>query len=333
MKFKTMLVGLVTLVVFVGMAVSAFAAMELKLAHYGAETHPSQTAALMFAENVEKRTNGEIKIIVYPNNALGAPPEMLEQAILGIVDMVLPTQGQLDKYAKPFAGVMLPFAYQSYQHAYSVIDSPEFVEWVSPMLEKENLIFLSNWEWGFRHATNNLKPIKTPEDLKGMKIRVPGEIQLRATFEACGSVVTSIAFNELYMAMKQGVVDGQENPISVIYSNKLYETQKYLSLTKHSYNSMVHVIGKKTWEKLTPEQQQIVKEESENARDYFRKVVQEQEAAQIAELEKLGMIVNSDVDFAAFEKALEPAYKQIEEYAGAENIKKYKEIVEQYRQK
>jgi len=333
MKCKTLLVGLMITALLVLLCVPAMAKMELKLAHYGAESHPSQKAALMFAEGVAKRTNGEITVVVYPNNALGAPPELLEQAILGIVDMVLPTQGQLDKYAKPFAGVMLPFAYDDYQHAYRVIDSPEFVGWVGSMLEKENLIFLSNWEWGFRHATNNLRPVKTPEDLKGMKIRVPGEIQLRSTFEACGAVVTAVSFAELYMAMKQGVVDGQENPISVIYSNKLYETQKYLSLTKHSYNSMVHVIGKKTWEKLTPEQQKIIKEESEKARDFFRKTVQNEEASQIEELKKLGMIVNTDVDFAAFKKALEPAYKRIEDYAGADNIKKYKEIVEAYRKK
>lgn len=329
---KILSVGMIV-VALMAWCVPVMAKMELKLAHYGAEAHTSQKAALMFAEGVAKRTNGEITVAVFPNNALGAPPEVLEQAVLGVVDMALPTQGQLDKYAKPFATVMLPFLYDDYAHAYKVLDSAEFTGWVGPMLEKENLVLLSTWEWGFRNVTNNLKPIKVPEDLKGMKIRVPPEMQLQATFEATGSVVTKIAFTELYMSLKQGVVDAQENPISVIHSNKLYEAQKYLSLTKHSYNSMVHVISKKTWDKMTPEQQKIVKEESEKARDFFRQTNQELEAGQLEELKKFGMIVNDDVDFAAFRKAMEPAMKKIEEYAGAENVQKFKAIVEANRKK
>ena len=332
MTLKKLMIGMVVLL---GLAVicQPALAVELKLAHYGAEAHVSQKAALMFAEGVAKRTNGAVTVAIYPNNALGAPPEVLEQAVLGVTDMALPTQGQLDKYAKPFATVMLPFLYDDYAHAYRVLDSPEFVSWISPMLEKENLVYLSSWEWGFRHVTNNKGPVKTPADLKGLKLRVPPEMQLQATFEACGSVVTKIAFPELYMAMKQGVVDGQENPISVIYSNKLYEAQKYLSLTQHSYNSMVHVIGKKSWDKLTPDQQKILKEESEKARDFFRKTNQAEEATQLEELKKLGMVVNADVDFAAFRKAMEPAYKKISDYAGADNVKKFMEIVEKTRKK
>ncbi len=327
MKVKFMLASLIMMAMLMGMSSSTMAAMELKLGHYGAESHPSQAAALMFAKGVEERTKGEITVAVFPNNALGAPPEVLEQVVLGVTDMALPTQGQLDKYAKPFAAVMMPFLFDDYDHVYRVLDGP-FAEWVAPMLEKEKLVYLSSWEWGFRNVTNNMKPVKTPEDLKGLKLRVPPEMQLQATFEACGTVVTKIAFPELYMALKQNVVDGQENPISVIHSNKLYEAQKYLSITKHSYNSMVHVIGKPTWDKLTPEQQQIIKEESEKARDFFRKTVREQEASQLEELKKLGMEVNTDVDIAAFRKAMEPAYKKIEEYAGAENVKKFMELVE-----
>ena len=228
------------------------AVIEMKLAHYAAEDHPGNIASKMFAEAVEKRTKGKIKITIYPNNALGAPPEVLEQNILGAVDMSLPTQGQLGKYSKKFNCVMLPFIFKDYKQVDKVLDG-KFIKWATPDLDKAGLVFLSNWEWGFRNLTNSKHPVKNPEDVKGLKIRTPPELPTQAAMEALGATVATINFNELAMALKQGTVDGQENPIAVIYSNKIYETQKYLTMTGHNYNSMVHVISKKVWTKLTPE--------------------------------------------------------------------------------
>lgn len=331
MRFKTFTV-VIMIVAFMVLVCMPAIALELKFGHYAAETHPGHTASMMFAEAVEKRTNGEVTVKVYPNNALGAPPEVLEQNVLGVIDMSLPTQGALDKYAKAFAVVMLPFMYDDYDHAYRVLDGP-FMEWVAPTLEKENLVFLSNWEWGFRNVTNTVRPVNTPEDMKGLKIRVPPEIQLQAAMEACGAIVTKIDFPELYMALKQGVVDGEENPLAVIYHNKLYEVQKYLSLTRHVYNSMVHVMSKKTWDKLTPEQQQIIKEESKKAGDFFRKAIQDEEADLIKKLKEQGMEVIEKPDIAAFRAAMGPAYERISEYAGKENVEKFMKMVEETRQK
>ena len=245
----------------------------------------------MFIEAVEKRTNGTIKIAIFPNNALGSPPEVLEQNILGAVDMSLPTQGQLGKYSKKFNCVMLPFLYENYAHADKVLDGP-FITWAAPDLDKAGLVFLSNWEWGFRNLTNSKRPVNKPEDVKGLKVRTPPELPTQAAMEALGAVVATISFSELQMALKQGVVDGQENPIAVIYANKLYETQKYLTMTGHNYNTMVHVISKKVWDKLTPDQQKIIKEESIKAGNFMRKAVRDGEAQQIAELKKLGVEVS-----------------------------------------
>ena len=125
----------------------------MKLGHFAADSHPGNVAVKMFAEAVEKRTNGTIKVAIYPNNALGSPPEVLEQNILGAVDMSLPTQGQLGKYSKKFNCVMLPFMFDNYAQADKVLDGP-FIEWAVPDLEKAGLVFLSNWEWGFRNLTN-----------------------------------------------------------------------------------------------------------------------------------------------------------------------------------
>jgi tripartite ATP-independent transporter DctP family solute receptor len=283
----------------------------------------------MFADEVKKRTNGEITVKIYPANALGSPPEVLEQNVLGVIDMSLPTQGALDKYVKALAVVMLPFVYDGYQHAYRVLDGP-FLDWVAPKLEKENLVFLSNWEWGFRNITNKVRPINSPDDVKGLKLRTPPEIQLQAAMEASGAVVTKIAFPELYMALKQGVVDGQENPLAVIYHFKIYEVQKYLALTRHVYNSMVHVMSRKTWEKLTPYQQLVIMEESKKAGAFFRKAIQDEEADLIEKLKGKGMVITTP-DVSKFRALMGPAYERIGKYAGEENVKRFRAMVEAVR--
>ena len=296
----------------------AAAPITLKLGHFANTTHPGNLAAKQFAENVEKRTNGAIKIAIYPDNQLGSPPELLEQNILGAIDMSLGTQGSLDKYSKKFAVVMLPFIFRDYAHAYKVLDGP-FVPWAAPDLEKRGLVFLSNWDYGFRNLTNNVRPIEKPDDVKGLKLRTPPEIQLQAAMEALGGNVTKIAFPELFMAMKQGVVDGQENPLAVIYFNKYYEAQKYLAITNHVYNSMVHVISKKTWDKLTPDQQKIIKEESKLAGETMRKQIQSEEKDLIKKLEAAGMKVTYP-NQADFKAKMGPAYEKIGEYAGKDNV-------------
>lgn len=307
------------------------AAVELKFGHYAAETHPGHKASVMFADAVAKRTNGAVTIKIYPANQLGSPPEVLEQNKLGAIDMSLPTQGALDKYVRAFSVVMLPFVYDSPQHCWRVLDGP-FMKWVGPKLEEQNLVFLSNWEWGFRNVTNNKRPVMTPDDMKGLKMRTPPELQLQAAMEACGAVVTKIAFPELYMALKQGVVDGQENPLAVIYHFKLYEVQKNLALTRHVYNSMVHVMSKRSWDKLTPEQQKIVKEESKKAGQWMRDEMLKEEKGLIDKLKAKGMKV-TEPDIAAFRKAMGPAYKRIGEYAGQENVDKFMKMVEAERKK
>jgi len=293
----------------------------MKLGHYGAESHPSQEASKMFAAGVETRTKGRIKVEIYPNNQLGSPPEVLEQNILGVIDMSLPSQGQLGKYSKKFNCVMLPFAFKDYAQVDKVVDSKEFLDWATPDLTKAGLVFLSNWEWGFRNLTNSKRPVKEPADAKGLKIRTPPELPTQAAMEAIGAIVQTIAFNELIMALTQGVVDGQENPVSVIYANKIYEAkQKYLTMTGHNYGSMIHVISKKVWDKLSSEDQKIIKEESVKAGNFMRKKIRDAEASQIEELKKLGMEVVFP-DKAKFKALMGPAYDKLKDVCGEENIK------------
>lgn len=295
--------------------------VTLRLAHFAAESHPGHTAAVQFADNVAERTNGSVTIELYPANQLGSPPEQLEQTILGAVDMNLPTHGGLDKYERAFGTVMTPFAFSSYEHAHEVLDGP-FTEWTAPLLEAQGLVMLSHWEYGFRNITNSQHPINSPDDVKGLKLRTPPELQIVAAMEGLGAATTQIAFPELPNALNQGVVDGQENPIGVIYHYKLDEFQKHLALTRHVYNSMVHVVNKDSWNKLSAEQQTILREESAAAAQLMRDAVLAQEKAEIAELAERGMEV-TEPDLAPFAALMGPARERVAEYSGEENMKTF----------
>ena len=303
---------------------AAQAATELKLGHFGSENHPSHTAAKQFAENVAKRTNGEITVALYPNNALGSPPEVLEQVVLGVVDMSLSGQDQLAKHARLFDAVAIPFSIDGYDHMDRVLDGP-FKAWAAPEVEKVGLVYLSSWEWGFRQITNSRHPILTPADVKGLKIRTPPAMSYQAAIEALGGNVQTISFSELVMAMRQGVVDGQENPISVIYDLKLYESQKFITIVNYLYSSMVHVVAKAAWDKLTPEQRKIIAEESDAARLLMRKLCRDDEAKQIEDMRSKGIQIDTP-DLKPFRDSMGPAYEKIAANIGKENFDKWMEM-------
>lgn len=295
--------------------------VTLRLAHFAAETHPGHVAAQQFADRVEARTNGAVAVELYPANELGSPPEQLEQTVLGAIEMNLPTQGALDKYEKAFGTVMTPFAFSSYEEAHAVLDGP-FMDWAAPKLEAQGLVMLSNWEYGFRNITNSVRPVETPEDVEGLRLRTPSELQIVAAMEGLGAATTQIAFPELPNALNQGVVDGQENPIGVIYHFKLNEFQEHLALTRHVYNSMVHVINKDVFDSLTPNQQRILYEESRAAGQMMRAAVIAQEEDEIKALADAGMKVTRP-DLAPFAAKMGPARARVAEYSGADNMEAF----------
>jgi tripartite ATP-independent transporter DctP family solute receptor len=300
--------------------------LTLRWAHFAPEDHPANVACKEFAKNVEARTNGAIKVNIFPNNVLGGPPEQAQQVKLGTIDMGLPTQGQLDKYDTAFAAVLLPFIFDGPQQAYKVLDGP-VMQWLAPRAEKQGFVMLANWEYGFRNLTNSVRPINVPDDVKGLKIRTPPELQIQASMEALGGIVQAIAFPELYLALSQKVVDGEENPIAVIYFSKFYEVQKHLALTRHVYNNMIHTIGVGTWRKLTPAQQAIFREESVAAGNLMRKLIGDGEADQVAKLGAAGMQITRP-DLAPFRARMDPAYKRIAAYAGEDNVKTFQAMVD-----
>ncbi len=291
--------------------------VELKFGHYLVESHPAHAAAVAFAAAVESRTGGAVKIVIYPNSKLGSSQEMVEQATLGALDFVIPTDPALAKYAPKFNMVAAPFAFKDYA-ATDRFFSGGFIAWVTPDLEKANLKYVARWEYGFRTYTTSKRQINVPADFKGLKIRTPPDFVNQQTVEALGGMAQTIAFTELPMALKQGVVDGQENPIATIYSNKMWETQKYLSMLNYTYNSTHLVMNKSAFDKLTAAQQKIVAEEGVKAGLAMQKAVRDAESTQIAELKKNGMDV-AYPDTAPFQKAAMPVYDKLKAQVGQAN--------------
>jgi tripartite ATP-independent transporter DctP family solute receptor len=304
--------------------------LNMRFAHFGATDHPSNVAAKQFADRVRERTGGAIKITVYPNNALGDPAQQAQQIKSGVIDIGLPTQGQLDKYQKAFAAVPLPFLFNDRAEVFKVLDGPA-MDWLAPLAAQEGFITLRNWDYGFRNLTNNRRPVNTPDDVKGLKIRTPPEVQIASCMEALGGIVTTISFPEVYLALSQGVVDGEENPIAVIFFNQYFEVQKHLALTRHVYNNMILTVGAQSWQKLSPEQQAIFREEGTRAGDLMRRLIGEQEEDQIAKIAAGGVQVTHPA-LGPFRDKMGPAYEKVSAYAGADNVAKMRGIVDKVRQ-
>ena len=305
--------------------------IQMRVALHIDEKHPVYLGAKEMAGRVEERTKGQVKMTLYPNNALGSPPEMAEQVALGALDMSLNTQGQLENHVKASAVAQLPFIFDDYAHAHRTVDGPA-MQWLAPQFEKAGLIYLANWEWGFRNLTNSKRPVTKPVDLKGMKIRVPPEFHLQALFESLGAVVTQIAWPEVYMALAQKVVDGQENPLNAIYYAKFYEVQKQVALTRHAYSCLIPIVSTKTWAKLNAEQKQILKEEAKRSGDWVRKALNEEETDLIAKFEKAGLQVTRP-DLKPFRAAVATANEKIYKRYGEDNVKTFLKFVEDARQK
>jgi tripartite ATP-independent transporter DctP family solute receptor len=303
---------------------AAVQAIEMRLGHYVDESHPIHAGAKQFAARVAERTNGEVKIAVYPANTLGSPPEQCEQVKLGVLDMSINTQGQTEYFVKASATAQVPFLFKDYAHAHRTLDGPA-MDWLAPLFKNAGFILLANWEWGFRNISNNVRPILKPEDVKGLKIRVPPEFHLQALFESLGAVVTKIAWPELYMALAQKVVDGQENPLSAIYYQKFFEVQKHVALTRHTYSCSMPLMSAKTWAKISPEQQRIVREEAIRAGEAVRKTLIEEEDVLIAKMEKAGVQITRP-DPGPFRQSIGSAIDKILERYGSENVKKMQQF-------
>ena len=307
-------------VVGLGISFAAHAQTVLKIgwtntidSHYG-------IGVTTFGDEIAKRTNNRYKLQYFPAGALGGEREMLEAVQLGTQDMIITSTGPVGNFVAETRIVDIPFLFRDYEHARKVLDGPIGQDILTKFPAK-GLVAISWMENGFRHVTNSKKPIKTPEDLAGLKIRtMENKVHMEA-FKAMGSLPTPMNMNEVFTALQTGTVDGQENPIPVILHNKLYTVQKYLSLTSHVYSPAMLIINKGLWDKLSAADKASFQEAAKLALVANRKKVNEDEANGIAVIEKAGTLVNK-VDTKLFQKAVASAYTTYNKEYGEANIKK-----------
>lgn len=291
---------------------SEFADMEpvtLRLAHVVNEQDGFHIAATRFEELVEERTEGKVDIEIYPNASLGDERTLLEGMQIGTVDMGVITNGPVANFVEEMAVFELPFLFPSSEAAYQVLDGPIGQELLDKLSEV-NLKGLAYAERGFRNLTNSERPVESPEDLDGLRIRVMENPVYTDTFRELGANAIPMAWTEALTAMQQGTIDGQENPVNVIHSFKLYETQDHMTLSRHTYAPAIFVMGMTVWNELPEAAQEVMAQAAQEAAEHERQVNAEMEAEQLDELREAGMQIVEEPDIQAFQKAVAPVYDQ-----------------------
>jgi tripartite ATP-independent transporter DctP family solute receptor len=276
-----------------------------------------------FAREVEKRTSGRYKVQNFYSGALGAERESIEGIQLGTLDLTLTSTGPIPNFVPDVAILDIPFLFKDYAQARAVLDGPIGQE----MLQKfpaKGIVALGWAENGFRHMTNNKRQVVVPDDLKGLKMRTMENPIHIAAYKQFGILPTPMAFTEVYTALQQGTVDGQENPLSVITSAKLDQVQKNLTLTGHVYSPALILMSKAQWDKLSPSDKQAFQDAAREAIKVNRARIDDDEKRAIADLRAKGMIVVENVDKAKFQEALAPVYVEFARRFGQENIDKIK---------
>ena len=297
---------------------AAWAAIDLKLGHIVNEEDVFHKSSLMFKELVESRTNGEVTVTIYPNAELGEESKLLESLRTGTVDIGIITSGPIINFLPGFGVLDLPFLFSSPEHAHKVMDGPIGESFFQEM-EKLGWKGLAYGERGFRNLTNNKRPIKKPDDIKGLKIRVMQNQIHIDSFTALGANAVPMAWTNALTALRQGTIDGQENPLNAIATYNINELNKYLSLTRHAYSPSAVLMSMKTWDKLTPEQQKIITESAFEAAKHNRGLNNDNEANWLQTLKDRGMQV-SEPDLAPFRDAVRSVYEKYERQLGKELI-------------
>jgi tripartite ATP-independent transporter DctP family solute receptor len=282
-------------------------AVTLKLAHVVNEQDAFHVCALKFKEIVEERTDGEVKVTVFPNAKLGDERTLLENMKMGVVDAGVITSGPIINFIPEFGVFDLPFLFRSPEHAYAVLDGPIGKSLLAKM-EEQGWKGLAYGERGFRNLTNSKHSVAEPADLEGLKIRLMENPVYVDTFKALGANAVPMAWTETLTALQQKTIDGQENPLNVIVSFKLYESQDFLSMTRHAYAPNVIMMSKKSWDKLSADQQAIVQEAAQKAAEANRTYDNDKAAEWLAFLKEQGMDVVEEPDLAAFREAVQPIY-------------------------
>jgi tripartite ATP-independent transporter DctP family solute receptor len=283
-----------------------------KDSHYG-------VGATVLCDEIAKGTNNRYTCQHFPSSALGGEREMIEAVQLGTQDMVTTSTGPLGNFVPEVKIFDIPFLFRNYDHARKTLDGPIGQD-VLKAMQAKGLVGLAWAENGFRHMTNSKRAINSAADANGLKIRtMENKIHMEA-YKTFGILPTPMAFPELFTALQQGTVDGQENPIPVILAAKFSQVQKHLSLTGHVYSPAVFILSPNVWNKLSDADKKVFTEAAKKGAAAMRKRVNDDEARGIDLLKKDGMQVVEKVDGESFRKAVAPAYANFAKEFGADKI-------------
>lgn len=282
--------------------------IELRLAHSQSPEHLINTTAERFAELVEEKSNGAIKISVFPGETMGTSAEMADACSTGDVDFYIASTGQYTQRYKPFSIIEAFYMFRDRDHLFQFYESDSFKTLSDGLAESCNVHILAPVYYGAREMTTSKAALRTPDDFKGIKLRAANEPMPIAAIEALGGTPTPVAYNETYLALQQGVADGQENPPMSILAMKFYEVQKYLNITDHQYQMMNIFMSDACMQKVSKEQMDILYEAAMEAADEHNKKAIEEEENAIQELGTHLEIVETDK--AAFAEMMKPMYEK-----------------------
>src|SRR6478735_5115575 len=299
-------------------AVSAQAPIVIKFSHVVAPNTPKGKGADKFKELAEKYTNGKVKVEVYPNSTLYKDKEELEALQLGAVQMLAPSNSKFGPMGiKDFEVFDLPFIIPNLASLRKVTEGPLGTKMLK-LLEPKGMIGLAYWDNGFKPMSAN-RPLRMPEDYKGLKFRIQSSKVLEAQFRTLGSIPQVMAFSEVYQALQTGVVDGQENTWSNIYTQKMHEVQKYITNTNHGYIGYVVVVNKKFWDGLPADIRTQCEKAMKEATEYGNGQSAKENDDALADIKKTGkseIVSLTPEQDAAMRKALDPVYQDVAKRVG-----------------
>ena len=306
MKHRLFLVALLVLLVGGFAAPTVYGqdkVYTIRIGNVTAPDNPLNVAFEKMAAEMNEKSKGRIQAKVYPSSQLGNLRSMTEAVQMGTLEMCTQSAGGLASFYAPMGVMELPFAYNSHQQVYKVVDGAIGQELGEQFRQKTGVRVVAYFMNLYRHLTNNVRPVKVPADMKGLKIRVPETPTIKMAIEAAGGNPVPMVWGEVYMALQQKTIDGQENPLAILWASKIYEVQKYLSLTGHAYSPTNILIGDKLYQSMPADLQKIINDAAKNASAWNRDFAEKQDTELLGMLKEKGMQVN-DVDQEAFRKLM-----------------------------
>ena len=299
------------------LSLPALAQTVLKFSHTDQQAGARQAAASLFARKVEELTQGRYKVQVFCCSQLGNDPKNIEQLALGGIDFTVSGTGSYAPHVPTLNLTALPYLVESYAQGWKLYDESKWLKEQFDKAPAKGFRFLATWEAGFRSMTTK-DALNSPDDAKGKKLRTFPNEMMRWTLEAMGFNIQIMPLPEVYLAIQQGAVSGQENPVDTIYSNKFYEVAPHVTLTNHVYSPIPLAIAEKTWQKFSDADKKAVTEAAQIAAKFSRTMIAGNDDNQLKEMASKGAKINAKPNLAAFRAAVQPVYAKAKEKYGAD---------------